>query len=81
MHVLPALRQLYPEVELCYEEDRIDLVAGPGRWLWLAVPGRIYLVAPDGGVFHSANVAALLRKYVEARDGAAASHVGGAASH
>ena len=41
LHVLPALMQLYPDVELRYEEDALDLVRGPGRWCWLAVPGRI----------------------------------------
>lgn len=72
LHVLPALRQLYPEVDLVYEEERVDLAAGPGRWLWLALPGRIYLVAPDARVYHSANVTALLRIYVEASGAAVA---------
>ena len=66
LHVLPALMQLYPDVELRYEEDALDLVRGPGRWCWLAVPGRIYLVGPDGRVYHSPNITSLLRVYVEA---------------
>lgn len=72
LHLLPALRQLYPEVDLLYEEDRLDLVDGPGRWVWLAVPGRIYLVGPDGRVYHSDNVTALLRLYVETSGAASA---------
>ena len=72
LHVLPALMQLYPDVELRYEEDRLDLVRGPGRWVWLAVPGRIYLVGPDGRVYHSTNVTSLLRVYVEASGAASA---------
>ncbi len=59
--VLPALWQLHPEIEVLYEEDRIDLT-GPGRggWAWLVVAGRVYLVGPDNGVWYSPSVASLV---------------------
>ena len=66
VHVLPALRQLRPTIEVRYEEDHVDLAAGPGRWLWLVVPGRVYLAGPDGRVYHSPDVTALLRVHDEA---------------
>lgn len=72
LHVLPAIRQLHPDVEVRYEEDRLDLAAGPGQWVWLVVPGRIYLVGPDGRVYHSPNVTSLLRVYLDSRPAPAA---------
>lgn len=71
LQVLPAIRQLHPEIEVRYEEDNIDLAAGPGYWAWLLVPGRIYLVGPDGRVYHSPNVTSLLRVYLDSRNGPA----------
>ena len=65
MHVLPALRQLHPEIELHYEEDHVDLLRGTGKWVWMVVPGRVYLVDPRGRAYHSANVTSLMRVYLE----------------
>jgi hypothetical protein len=68
MQVLPALCQLYPEVPLRYEEDHVDLSRPTGSWLWMVLPGRVYLVGPDRRVYHSPNVTSLLRVYLELRD-------------
>jgi len=68
MQVLPAIRQLYPEVGLHYEEDHVDLSRPTGRWFWMVLPGRIYLVGPDQRIYHSENVTSLLRVYLELRD-------------
>lgn len=68
MQVLPAVCQLYPEVPLHYEEDHVDLSRPTGRWLWMVLPGRVYLVGPDERVYHSDNVTSLLRVYLELRD-------------
>jgi hypothetical protein len=65
MHVLPALRQLHPDIALHYEEDRVDLSRGTGRWGWMVVPGRVYLVDPEGRAYHSDNVTSLMRVYLE----------------
>jgi hypothetical protein len=61
--VLPALWQLYPGIEVRYEEDAMDLSSGGGennKWFWLVVAGRVYLVRPDGGVLYSPSVTSLL---------------------
>ena len=64
-HVLPALMQLYPDVQVKYEEDRIDLTA-PGRgWYWLVVAGRIYLVGLGNRVWYSPDVVSLLQIYLQ----------------
>jgi hypothetical protein len=65
MHVLPALRQLHPEIALHYEEDHVDLSRGTGGWVWMVLPGRVYLVDPRGRAHHSANVTSLMRVYLE----------------
>ena len=67
VQVLPALCQLYPGIPLKYEEDPIDLSGPTHEWMWLVVPGRVYLVHPDGPIYHSDNVTALLRIHVDAQ--------------
>ena len=67
MQVLPALCQLHPEVELAYEEDHLDLSAPTGKWRWMILPGRVYLVGPDSRVYRSENVTSLMRIYLESR--------------
>jgi hypothetical protein len=69
MQVLPALCQLHPEVGLTYEEDHVDLSAPTGKWRWVVLPGRVYLVGPDARVYRSANVTSLMRVYLEAVGG------------
>lgn len=67
VHVLPALMQLYPDITLRHEEDRIDLSqSGPPlpSWIWLVVAGRIYLISPAKAVFYSRDVTALLGVYL-----------------
>ena len=62
-HTLPALMQLYPSIQVKYEEDFIDL-SGDGKgnaWWWLVVAGRVYLVDPDRGVWYSPNVTSLIK--------------------
>jgi hypothetical protein len=63
MQVLPALRQLYPEIELAYEEDHIDLSGPTGKWHWMVLPGRVYLISPDSSIYRSENVTSLLALY------------------
>ncbi len=70
VHVVPALWQLLPEIEVRYEEDAIDLSCPVGRWLWLVAAGRIYLIAPDSRVFFHANALTLIGAYLgEQRNG------------
>lgn len=66
MQVLPALCQLHPEIGMAYEEDCINLSEPTGKWHWMVVPGRVYLVDPDSRVYHSENVTSLMRLYLEA---------------
>ena len=59
--ILPAIWQLYPDIVVQYEEDRMDLSSGKGDWTWLVVAGRTYLVDSDKGVWYSRSVTSLLK--------------------
>jgi hypothetical protein len=65
MQVLPALCQIHPEVAIAYEEDHVDLSAPTGKWMWMVLPGRVYLIGPDSRVYHSENVTSLMRVYLD----------------
>jgi hypothetical protein len=60
MHCLPAICQIYPDIELMYEEDPVDLSQPTGKWRWLVVPKRVYLVGPDSRIYYNENVLSLL---------------------
>jgi hypothetical protein len=70
MQALPAICQIHPEIELAYEEDGMDLSGPTGKWRWLVLPRRVYLVDPDAGVHHSEDVWDLLALYLRATTGA-----------
>ena len=68
-HVLPALRELYPDIKVRYEEDIMDLseTGSVSEWFWLVVAGRVYLVDPGRKVWYSTDVTSLLGVYLESR--------------
>lgn len=63
MQTVPAICQIHPELELTYEEDAVDLSGPTGKWRWLILPRRIYLVDPLSNVYHSESALELLRIY------------------
>jgi hypothetical protein len=63
MQALPAICQIHPEIDLAYEEDAVDLSAPTGKWRWLVVPRRVYLVDPESRVYHSESALELLEVY------------------
>lgn len=67
VQALPAICQLHPDVELAYEEDHLDLSAPTGKWKWLVLPRRVYLVDPDSRVHYSECVWDLLNIYLDRR--------------
>jgi hypothetical protein len=64
MQVLPALRQLFPEIELAYEEDHINISKPTGKWHWMVLPGRVYLISPNSRIYQSENVTTLIALYL-----------------
>lgn len=63
MQTVPAIAQIHPEIELAYEEDAVDLSGPTGKWRWLVLPRRVYLVDPQSNVYHSESALELLRLY------------------
>lgn len=64
VHVLPAIQELYPEIPLKFEEDKIDPTKNQG-WYWLLLAGRIYLVTPEPRVLYSDSISDLLKVYLD----------------
>ena len=64
-HVLPAVRELYPEIRLRFEEDQFDPTVPGKEWYWLLLAGRVYLVTPEPSVLYSDNICDLLKVCVE----------------
>lgn len=67
VQAVPAMGQIYPDIEVTYEEDHVDLTQPTGKWRWLVLPRRIYLVCPEGNIYHSKNALALLKLYKQAQ--------------
>ena len=65
MQLLPAIRQIHPEIEILYEECSIDLSAPCDKWYWIVLPRRVYLVSPSSKVYFSNNILALLSVYAQ----------------
>lgn len=65
MHVLPALWELHPEVQVYYEEDHFYHEKVLPQWAWLIVAGRVYLLQPDKTIYYSENVASLYDLYLK----------------
>lgn len=64
-HILPAIRELYPEIRLRFEEDKFDPTKPGKEWYWLMIAGRVYLVTPEPRVLHSDNVCDLLKVFID----------------
>jgi len=65
VHVLPAVQELYPEIQLRFEEDAFDPTKPGQGWFWLLLAGRVYLVTPEPAVLHSDSILDLLQVYIE----------------
>jgi len=70
MHALPAVCQIHPEIGVAYEDDHLDLSGPTGKWNWMILPRRIYLIDPESKVHHSDNLWDLLAIYRKLKDAA-----------
>jgi hypothetical protein len=65
LHVLPPLMQLYPDLEIMYEEAPIDLLQ-PGKNFALVIMGKkVYLLTPCRQIYYHSNVTRLVELYLE----------------
>jgi len=79
VQIIPALLQLYPEIEVEHADDTSSLIerAQQKKWTWLFVGRTVHLVAPPSEdeednesclhsmrILHSKNIAMLMAYYV-----------------
>ena len=65
LHVVPSFLQLYPEIEILYEETDKNITKGMGRFYLFHMGKKIYLVDPTGNIFEChENPMNLLKFYV-----------------
>jgi hypothetical protein len=57
---LAPVCEMYPEINVCYEDDCLLKNA----WNWVLMGKRVFLVRPDGSVLASPNLLVLLGAYV-----------------
>ncbi len=57
---LAPVSEMYPEIQVCFEDDTPQA----GAWSWFLMGKRVYLARPDGSVLRSPNLLALLGAFV-----------------
>jgi hypothetical protein len=61
VHALASVREMYPEIHVCYEDENPT----PGVWSWILMGARLYLLdARDGRVFYAPNIFRLMAVYL-----------------
>ena len=61
VNLLSCVREMYPEINLCYEDD----TPKPGAWNWMLMGKRVYLLdANRDRVFYSPNLFRLMEAYL-----------------
>ena len=57
---LAPVSEMYPEINLCFEDD----TPTPNAWNWILMGKRVFLVRPNGTILRSPNLLVLLGAYV-----------------
>ena len=58
---LAPISEMYPEINLCYEDDTLK----PGAWNWVVMGQRVYLIDPArANVYYSPNLIRTMAAYV-----------------
>jgi hypothetical protein len=65
LHVIPPLMQLYPDIEILYEEAHINLLAPSTTYAFVIMGKKVYLLTPDRQIHHHPNVTILVELYVK----------------
>jgi hypothetical protein len=64
IHVIPPLMQLYPDIEIMYEEAHIDLLHPCKTFAFVIMGKRVYLLTPNRRIFHHPNITILVQLYI-----------------
>jgi hypothetical protein len=65
VHIIPPLMQLYPNIEIVYEEGCIDLLQQSKEYSFVIMGQRVYLLTPNRAIYYHSNVTILLELYLE----------------
>jgi hypothetical protein len=68
LHVLPPLMQLYPDIEIMYEEANIDLLQPSKTYAFVIMGKKVYLLTPNREIYYHRNITILLELYLEMKD-------------
>ena len=66
LYTLPSLLQLHPEITVIFDDCH---GMQHGHWHWLMMGRTIFLVAPEGGVYHHNNITTLMGIYLQRHRG------------
>ena len=67
VHVIPPLMQLYPEIEIMYEEAIINLLKPSNTYSFVVLGKRVYLLTPNRQIHYHQNITVLLELYLKTR--------------
>jgi hypothetical protein len=66
LDMLPSICLLYPELGIKFEDDVFNpLDNSEGKWYFVVVPQRIYLVSPEPHVYYSKDFSVYVKIYLE----------------
>jgi hypothetical protein len=65
LHVLPPLMQLYPDIEVVYEEAQIDLLHPSVHFSFVIMGKKVYLLTPNRQIYYNTNVTILIKLYID----------------
>jgi hypothetical protein len=64
LHVLPPLMQLYPDIEITYEEAHIDLLHPSKTFAFVIMGKKVYLLTPNKQICYHPNITILVELYL-----------------
>ncbi|MBV5276958.1 hypothetical protein JZU56_03865, partial [bacterium] len=56
VYSLAPLMEMYPDIQLCYEDENLQ----ENAWNWVIMGPRVYLVSPTLEIFYSTNLTTVL---------------------
>jgi hypothetical protein len=65
LHVIAPLMQLYPDIEITYEEAHIGLLQASKKYAFVIMGKRVYLLTPSREIYYHRNVTILLEHYLK----------------
>jgi hypothetical protein len=65
LHVIPPIMQMYPDIEILFEESHIDLLNASKTFAFVIMAQKVYLLTPHKHIYYHANITVLLEMYLQ----------------